>query len=79
MNFIPYNYKDVFGLLINLDWHFPAIQALFLLNSVALVAIKPMGAAKRTRIPATRTAIPYQSQQMLEEERSGTSWSPILS
>ena len=35
-NFIPYNYKSVFALLFNLNWHLPAIQTLFLLNLVVL-------------------------------------------
>ena len=29
-----FNYKDVFNLLITLDWHLPVIQPLFLLTSV---------------------------------------------
>ena len=40
----------MFGLLINCDLHLHVIQTLFLSNSVAWVAIKPMCSAIRTRV-----------------------------
>ena len=53
-----FNYKDVFSLLITLDWHLPVIQPLFLLTSVVWVTIKPMGPAKMSRLPVGKVCHP---------------------
>ena len=57
-NFIPYNYKYVFALLINHNQHLPTIWTMFLLNLAAWVAIKPMDPAKRTRVPGDKDCCP---------------------
>ena len=75
-NFILLEFKEVFSLLITHNQQVPGIQPLFLLTSVVWVTIKPNDPAKRHGDPGSNDCHPYQSQQRLEEERSGSSWLP---
>ena len=74
--FISYNYRDVFGSLIKLNQHFPAIQTLFLLNLLAWVTIKLIGLAKRTRVLGNKDCHPLLELTEARGERSGSSCSP---
>ena len=78
-NYIPFNYIEVFSLLITINQHLPVIQTLFLWTSVVWVSTKLMGPAKRLEYLVARTAVLYQRQKRLEEEGSGSFWSPTPS